>query len=231
MYFNNCKIKDALRQSHLFEKLTDIQLDQVFRHAQLINLDTGQMLFHQDQEVKHFYLMLSGKIKFYLSSSDGQEKIIEFMHAGDVFAETIMFMDEPFYPANTAALVSSDVLRIEAGAFKELLLESAETSLIFLSEMSAKLHKFIHEIDAITLQTGTRRLAQYFLQISVQLGENFELDAPKNMIAARLSIKPETFSRIIKNMSTQGILSVNAYCVTIHDKNKLQDFVSNKDWH
>jgi len=221
---NAINIRDVLRQSWLFSKLTDTQLDKVYQHSQLIHLDTCQILFRQGQIIKHFYLVLSGKIKLYRLSHDGQEKIIEFLRTGDVLAESIMFIDEPNYPANTAALVSSEVLRIDATVFKKLLQESPETSLILLAEMSTKLHKFIYEIDAIALHTGTRRLAHYFLQNSLQMGESFELDAPKNMIAARLSITPETFSRIVKSMSSQGILSVNAYWVTIHDKSKLQEF-------
>ena len=224
MDFNNADIiKDTLRNSPLFTKFTESQLDLIYRHSKLVDLDAGQVVFCQGQEINHFYLVLSGMIKLYHLSPDGQEKVIEFMRAGEVFAESIMFVDEQHYPANTAALVPSEVLRINARFFKRLLQRSPETSLIFLSEMSLKLHKLIHEIDAITLHTGTRRLAHYFLQTSLHLGECFELDTPKNMIAARLSIKPETLSRIIKNMSTQGILSVNSSSVTIHDKSKLQE--------
>jgi CRP-like cAMP-binding protein len=52
--------------------------------------------------------------------------------------------------------------------------------------------------------------------------QNFELDTAKNVIAARLSIKPETFSRIIKNLREQGIISIDGSKVTIHDIDALK---------
>jgi CRP-like cAMP-binding protein len=54
-------------------------------------------------------------------------------------------------------------------------------------------------------------------------GQNsFKLDTAKNVIAARLSVKPETFSRIIKGLKNQGILTIEGNSVTIHDIDALK---------
>jgi len=52
--------------------------------------------------------------------------------------------------------------------------------------------------------------------------KKFTLEMPKNIIAARLSIKPETFSRIIKSLKNQGILSLDGNIVTIDDVDALK---------
>ncbi|RKZ70163.1 MAG: hypothetical protein DRQ44_01415 [Gammaproteobacteria bacterium] len=53
--------------------------------------------------------------------------------------------------------------------------------------------------------------------------DNFTLDTAKNVIAARLSVKPETFSRIIKNLKNQGILTIEGNCVTVHNIDALKE--------
>jgi CRP-like cAMP-binding protein len=52
--------------------------------------------------------------------------------------------------------------------------------------------------------------------------ECFDLDIAKSVIAARLSVKPETFSRIIKNLREQGIISIDGNKITIHDRKALR---------
>ena len=50
---------------------------------------------------------------------------------------------------------------------------------------------------------------------------SFELPVAKQIVASRLSVKPETFSRIIKNLSSSGVIQVVGSRVTIHDREAL----------
>jgi CRP-like cAMP-binding protein len=219
----NQEIIDALRQSHLFSRLTDLQLQRVYRHAKIVQLEDGQLLFAQGEAVRYFYLVLQGKIKLYRMSPDGQEKIIEIVPAGEVFAEALMFMDQPNYPVSSAALSATVVIGIDARDFKAMLWDSVDTCLLLLGDMSFRLRKLVHEIDTLTLHSGTCRVASYLLQHAPDDQQCFDLDIAKSVIAARLSIKPETFSRIIKNLREQGIISIEGNKITIHNRKALQE--------
>ena len=218
----NKEIIDALKQSHLFASLTELQLDRVYRHCRIFQLEVGQLLFSQGENVVYFYLVLSGKMKLYRVSPDGQEKIIEIVPPGEVFAEALMFMDQPYYPVSAAALADSVVVGIDAKNFKAMLWDSVDTCLLLLGDMSFRLRKLVHEIDTLTLHSGTCRVANYFLQHAADEQECFDLDIAKSVIAARLSIKPETFSRIIKNLREKGIISIDGNKITIHNRQALK---------
>ena len=216
-------IHAALKQSPLFSSLTELQLERVYRHSRIVELKEGQLLFAQGEDVAYFYLVLSGKIKLFRMSPDGQEKIIEFAPAGNVFAEALMFVDQPSYPVSTAALEPTEVLGIDARDFKAMLWDSVETCFLLMGDMSIRLRRLVHEIDTISMHTGACRVAAYLLESLPGESNSVELDVPKNMIAARLSIKPETFSRIVKNLRSRGIISVDDNRITIHDRKKLQE--------
>ncbi len=218
----NKEIIDALKQSHLFASLTELQLDRVYRHCKIFQLEVGQLLFSQGENVVYFYLVLSGKMKLYRVSPDGQEKIIEIVPPGEVFAEALMFMDQPYYPVSAAALADSVVVGIDAKNFKAMLWDSVDTCLLLLGDMSFRLRKLVHEIDTLTLHSGTCRVANYFLQHAADERECFDLDIAKSVIAARLSVKPETFSRIIKSLREQGIISIDGNKITIHNRQALK---------
>ena len=220
----NQEIINALKQSHLFTRLTDVQLDRVYRHSQVVKLEEGQQLFAQGEDVTNFYLVLSGKMKLYRVSPDGQEKIIEIVPQGGLFAEALMFMDQPHYPVSSAALSATTVIGIEANDFKDMLRDSVETCLLLLGNMSFRLRQLVHEIDTLTLHSGTCRVASYLLQHAPDDRESFELDTAKGVIAARLSVEPETFSRIIKNLRGEGVISIDGSKITIHNREALKEY-------
>ena len=215
-------IKQNLRHNPIFSKLTELQLDTVYRFSQLHKLADGQLLFNQSDKVTAFYMVISGKIKLFRISPDGQEKIIEIVKPGEVFAEALMFTEQPDYPVSSAALSDTVIIAINAKKFREMLLDSTATCLLLLGDMSFRLRKLVNEIDTLTLQTGTSRVAAYLVNEMPENRKCFELDTAKNVIAARLSIKPETFSRIIKTLKNQGILSIDGNCVTVHDIDALK---------
>jgi len=214
--------KDCLKQHHLFSKLTDLQLERVYQHSKLKKLNDGQILFNQAESVTSFFMVLTGKIKLFRMSPDGQEKIIEIVKNGEVFAEALMFSEQSDYPVSTGALISTEVLCLDAKHFRNMLWDSTDTCLLLLSDMSFRLRKLVGEIDHLTLHSGTCRVAAYLVERMPEDSSKFELDMAKNVIAARLSIKPETFSRIFKSLKTLGILSLDGNIVTIHDVDALK---------
>lgn len=215
-------IKERLKQHHLFSKLSDLQLDRVYQNSQVVRLSEGEILFNQCEQVRAFYMVLSGGVKLFRMSADGQEKIIEIVKPGQVFAEALMFTDQTDYPVSSAALSETEVLSINTKHFKNMLWDSADTCLQLLGAMSLRLRSLVNEIDKLTLHSGTCRVASYLVQEMPENNKEFKLDIAKNIIAARLSIKPETFSRIIKSLKNQGILSIDGNSVVIHDIEKLK---------
>ena len=219
---HNQEIIGALKQSHLFTSLSEKQLERVYRHSRVVELEEGQLLFAQGEEVTCFYMVLNGKIKLFRVSPDGQEKIIEIIRQGGVFAEALMFMDQPHYPVSSAALSDTVVVGIDAKDFKAMLWDSVDTCLLLLGDMSFRLRKLVHEIDTLTLHSGTCRVANYILQHAPDGEDCFQLETAKSVIAARLSVKPETFSRIIKSLRGENILSIDGNKITIHDREALK---------
>jgi CRP-like cAMP-binding protein len=215
-------IIENLKQNPLFSKLTELQLERVSNFSHTRTLDTNQLLFNQGEKVTSFYMVLSGKIKLFRMSPDGQEKIIEIVKPGRVFAEALMFNNLEDYPVSSAALSETSIIAISAKNFYEMLWDSTATCLLLLSDMSFRLRGLVNEIDKLTLHNGTCRVASYLLQEMTDGKNNFELDVAKNIIAARLSIKPETFSRIIKSLYDQKILSIEGNRVTIHNVDTLK---------
>lgn len=192
----------------------------------MTELEEGESLFFQGDDVVSFYLVVSGRIKLFRVSPEGKEKVVEIIEAGHTFAEALMFMDHPHYPVNATALTSCKVIGVNCRYFKSMLKDSIDTCFLLMGNMSFRLRSLIREIDTLSLDTGTVRIVAYLLQHAPEDDTSFELNIAKSVIASRLSVKPETFSRILKNLHEQDILTINGRKVTIHDREALHSICS-----
>lgn len=208
---------EDLKRGLLFARLSEEQLERVARSAARVHLAEGQSLFEQGDPAKRFYLLLSGQIKLYRLSPQGNEKVIEVVMPGSTFAEALMFLQAPRYPVGALALQEAEVVSVDAVDFADMLRGSVETCFLLLGDMSQRLRGLLREIDEMSLHSATCRVAAYLTQQAPEGADRFELHVPKQVLASRLSVKPETFSRIIKKLSSSGIISLQGKEVRVHD--------------
>ncbi|MBK6743510.1 MAG: Crp/Fnr family transcriptional regulator [Hydrogenophilales bacterium] len=210
---------DTLRKTYLFAGLEDEEYDQVSRHASIQLAAAGQSLFTQGDPVNAIFWVNEGLVRLYRSSPQGDEKVIELASPGRFFAEAALFMGGR-YPVNAAAQVETRLIAIDAHHFKAWLSQDTNRCFRLLAGMSARLHRLVNDIDRLTLMKGTDRLLQYLLDHSDpdEAGRpTVELEAPKQVIASRIGVKPETLSRLFHKLSDQGYIEVKASKVVILD--------------
>ena len=211
---------DTLHKNILFSGLNEEQMAQITMTSKVITLETGEVLFHQQQPAKYFYLLDTGDIKLYRLSPDGAEKVIELIRGGQTFAEAVMFMQVSMYPVNAQALTNSRLIRVEMDVFRGLLEHSPQTSLRILGLMSRRLHGLVQGIEELTLQNAKMRVVQFLLR---ELPDNaiepcqLQWNAPKSVIASRLSVRPETFSRTLQQLTKEGLISINGKNIEVLD--------------
>jgi CRP/FNR family transcriptional regulator, dissimilatory nitrate respiration regulator len=87
-----------------------------------------------------------------------------------------------------------------------------------MADMSARLKHLISEIEVLSLQNASYRLANYLWKRwdkARPADGCIELQVPKGVIASRLSITPETLSRTLHGFSQQGLIRVEGSRVEI----------------
>jgi len=213
-----------LRRHPLFGGLNDEQLSRLLKTAQVIRLEEHQQLFQCQQHARQFFMVRSGTIRLYLSAPDGAEKVIHLVTAGETFAEAITFMEGQVYPVNASALNACEVLAFSNDTFRAILRDSTDTCFRLMADMSTWLKRQIADIDALTLQNATLRFTNYLLHQAPAGAEHevtIALGAPKQVIASRLSIQPESLSRILRNLQREGHITVEDNLIHIKDINTL----------
>lgn len=214
-----------LRRHPLFADLAADQLEAIRLTTRIRRFTEGQRLFEAGDPARHFFLVREGHIKLFRLAANGAEKIVEILGPGQTFAEAVMFMTLRAYPVSAEAVAPSEVLAFDADGFLAILRDSPETCLRLLGSLSMRLHRRISEIEALSLQNAKLRVINFMLQEAGPAagdGTQLALDVPKKIVASRLSLQPETFSRILHNLQTAGVIEVRGRTITIRDLARLR---------
>lgn len=215
----------ALSRHYLFSSLPVAAQRNIASHTCAKRLGHGTSLFHQGDPVQHFYVLVSGQIKLHRITSDGQEKLIEVIRPGDAFAEALLFNGVSVYPLSATALKDSLLLSVQNAQYLRLLTEQPKLCLPLLASLSIRLHQRLNEIDNLTSSNAHHRVVRFLFQ--EQRGDSgvVNLDVPKRLIASKLGIQPETFSRILHRLIKAGLIAVERRRIEILDARNLAAYL------
>jgi CRP-like cAMP-binding protein len=212
-----------LRHAQIFSRSTDEQLQAIARRTREAPLGKGEILFRHGDKARALYVLLDGRLKLYRTSLGGDEVIIDLLEPGATFGESRVILDDPHHHMSCAALGDSEVAVIELSAFLALLHESHESCLLLIRHLAERDERNVDEIDRLVLQSGTARVAGFLLGQLPPGRDECLLPFSKGAMACRLGIRAETLSRILKQLSTRGIVSFQGRnVVRVHSREKLQ---------
>jgi len=200
-------IRDIILSTALFRSLFGPQQEQLFKKAKVLHINNGQILFQHGDRLPHIYLILKGSVKTFCSDSSGNEKIIQLLKENDLSFETAVFMDIPS-PVSAQAVSDCQVLTIPSSLIRSFIHENAAFSSQIIEYISHNFQVLITQIEGISLKTPYERVAYYLLHKFIDLGsthKEFSLPHKKSLLANKLGMTPETFSRALRELRNHGI--------------------------
>jgi thioredoxin reductase (NADPH) len=120
----------------LFPRLTERQLEQVARLAEVRTFDTGELLFDQGQRDAPIYVLRSGAVDFPTRSPVGKRSFAR-AEAGTFVGDTAIFTGEPTIAVCVAAEPRT-VLAMERHDLRRLVAEYADIGDFLLRTMTAR---------------------------------------------------------------------------------------------
>jgi CRP-like cAMP-binding protein len=153
---------------------------------------------------------------------------VEVIGPGMSFGEAVMFLEKP-YPVYAQALSDSLLLHVSKNVVFAEIERNAQFSRQLLGGLSRRLHGLVGDVEAYSLRSGTQRVIGYLLRDVRALepqGTKGEVILPigKGVIASRLNLTPQHFSRILHELTAQGLVAVEGRRVVITDLERLRAY-------
>ncbi|MGM0766542.1 MAG: Crp/Fnr family transcriptional regulator [Pseudomonadota bacterium] len=214
----------ALRSHPLFAALSGQDLQYMIQQSRRLRLRHHQLLYRQDMPAHHFFFVISGRLRLYRLDASGIDRTLDSLAPGDCFAEVMIYADPPKYACYAEALKASEVLMIPVRAYQELLENNPRYAQAALRHYAKRAVSRFHDLEIMTVQSARDRLIRYLIDLlpsGAQGGCEVELPLPKCLVASRLAMQPETFSRILADLKANGLVRVNRSRLFISDPARL----------
>lgn len=218
-------IANLIGRLPLFSSMSVEEVGRIAVGAREVRAAKGDILFHKGDPNHGFHLLLSGQIKLAFTSAQGNEKVVEIIQPGQTFGEAIMFMDTP-YIVYAQALADTQMIHIaKATVFAELD-RDPKLARKMLASMAVRLHQLMADLEANSLHSGKERIIAYLLRelpASTAPGQaaTVSLSTTKGIVASRLNLTQEHFSRILHELVEEGLIVVRGRQIEIPDRQRL----------
>lgn len=218
------KVQDFLRRLPLFRELSAKELDSVAAGTKQFHAAEGTVLFRRGDPCLGFHLVVYGQVKVAFNESDGAEKVIEIVDANQGFGESLMFLDEP-HMGFAETLSDSLLLLVSTKVLLHAIDRNPHFARSMLARLAQRLHDRIADIEAYTLKSGAQRVVAYLLRdipADTHSSREVRLSTPKSVVASRLSITREHFSRVLHQLVMAGLIRIKGRTIRVMDPGRLR---------
>ncbi len=183
----------------------------------------GETIFDEGEPADGFFCVVEGWAKLYRPREDGEEVVVAIFSAGQTLAEVAMFLGGR-YPASCEAVSPSRILKIDAANLRRAVLAEPQLAFDMLAAASMRLRQLVDEIEQLKARSAPQRIADFFVKQAIAAGSaRIALPYEKALIASRLGMKPESFSRALGRLAELGVV-VERESVFIPDVERLAAF-------
>jgi CRP-like cAMP-binding protein len=212
---------DLLREIPLFAGLAPLVLGELAAAGQVLELPAQQRLFGIGDPIRSAHILVAGSIKRCTLLSAEVEKMLELVRPGQLFALSEVFSART-YASFAQTVTPSVVVALPLARLIAVAGKHSALGLRLLETIAQRHYAAEFEVVAHHALSGTQRVLDYLLHLAGDrrgiAGETtVQLDASKRLIAARLDMTPETFSRTLRQLSSDGLIVVSGRSIHIQN--------------
>ena len=181
-------------------------LKSILHHARITVHDKGSIILHQGETAKRVYFVLEGWVKLYKNTAEGEEAILQIIGKNEMLLGTNHFENGPC-PFSVRSITKIKLLSAPVNVVRDHILRHKDLMLHSLYLATRHTQKLMSHFEQLTLRSATQRVGWYLLNLALETGLDgrpINLPFDKSLVAAWLNIKPETFSRILQLLKSNG---------------------------
>jgi CRP/FNR family cyclic AMP-dependent transcriptional regulator len=213
-----------LKQVSLFADLDAQDLAILVDDFRLREYGEDEVIFHQGDHGREFYVVVSGKVRVFKTSPAGEETSIQVFSTHDIIGEFSTIDNLP-RSATAQAIVRCSLLEMMQGRFLQRLREMPELAMGLARLLASKVRWTAAYAETIAQFDAAGRLLHILLLYNEQFGEEIEpgqryvLDLALSQagLASLVGARREWVNRLLRDWRKRGLIEYDAGKVIILD--------------
>jgi len=220
-------IGQTLAKVPIFSGLTESELSFLAQRAVLHSYSAAQSVFGEGEPCSGLYVVESGHVRIFKSSTNGREQVLGIDGPGSSIAELPVF-DGGNYPASVTAIDEAKLLFVSKQDFQALCLAHPQVALKVLRVVGSRLRRLVGIIEELSFTTVRHRLASFLLRLAQKEGTRsaagieITLPASNQELASHIGTVRELVSRNLSRLQVEGMRQIDGRTVTISNLKALE---------
>lgn len=217
----------TLKKVPIFSGLSESELNFLAQRAVPRRFSAGEVVFSEGEPCNGLYVVETGHIRIFKSSTSGREQVLSIEGPGSSVAELPVF-DGGNYPASVTALEDATLLFVSKQDFQSLCLTHPQVALKVLRVVGARLRRLVGIIEELSFTTVRHRLASFLLRLAQREGKavpggvEVTLPSSNQELAAQIGTVRELVSRNLSRMQSAKLIELEGRSIVIRDLKALE---------
>jgi CRP/FNR family transcriptional regulator, cyclic AMP receptor protein len=220
-------VEDVLRETPLFEALSEEDASALRSGIIDVHLDRGERLFTEGDTGDKLYIILTGKIKLTKAAPDGRENLLSVHGPGEMFGELSLFDPIP-RTSSATAVTSAHLAGLTHDDVHQWLSTRPKVAMYLLQALAQRLRR-INEVKADLVFTDVPgRVAKALLDLAERFGvatpDGIQVnhDLTQEELAQLVGASRETVNKALADFTARGWIQLSAKSVLITDADRLR---------
>ncbi|WP_298727371.1 Crp/Fnr family transcriptional regulator [uncultured Ferrovibrio sp.] len=210
----------------LFRELSRDQIRDILSSATPRRYAKNTNVFEQDGKADYFFLLLNGHLRVSRLIPDGQQVVVRYIVAGDIFG-IAMAIGRDTYPATATAIVESLALAWPSASWPSLVAKYPTLAAGTMQTLGNRLQDVQARVVEMSTEEVERRVAHALLRLVRQSGrkveQGIEIDFPisRQDVAEMTGTTLHTVSRILSAWEDRGLVRGGRQKIILTDAHRL----------
>ncbi len=191
---------------------------------QVIKFSSGEIIAHQDDEVRCLMILLKGSVRGEMTDFSGRMIKIEDIQAPKPIAGAFLFGSQNVYPVDIIANEDCIILKVYREEFLKLLQLCPTVQLNYLNLVSSKAQFLSNKIKFLSFKTLKGKISHYILQLEGNDEGNLILPQSQQILADLFGVARPSVARAFGQMESEGIFELKNRQVKVLDRDKLLEY-------
>jgi CRP-like cAMP-binding protein len=209
-----------------YASLDERSLKRIAKSSAQLDAPRRTIIFRPGDPAASIHILMTGHVKLALPARDNGEKVIAIIGPGQSFGELGMFLEEP-HMLSAESVDNAKLLRLEKTAILACIKRNPQFAAEMITALGRRLRDLIREIDSWRRHSGSQRVVEFLAgelpDDALSGPASVLLPAKKRIIASRLDLTHEHFSRILRDLTSTGLISVEGPTVVVRDVRRLRE--------
>ena len=212
----------SAKPAPLFLGLREDQVRVLSDHAVAKAFPKNAIIINEGDATDSLYLIVSGRVKVFLSNENGKEIILTTEGPGEYFGE--MVLDEGPRSASVMTLEPCKFLVISKAEVQQFLSKHPDFAMHLVHKLIHRVRVLTENVKSLALQDVYGRFARMLHELATERDGKLVIEEKLTQqdMASRIGASREMISLIIKDLTTGGYVSVNRKKIVINKKLPLE---------